>query len=306
VGEGRHSINCENATQPKCVCKGCGGAEHGWPGAVRIASDPSGRKLTELVRAADKQWEGLARIRDAGGEPTGKARRAAIKGALAAVTAWLHRDGDLRGQLEAIGEPLHRKPQDERRDGGGRRPRRRPRTPEEEREFVEAHVLPRLVKEFGTSRVAEFQARAVEAHFWCELFAQTVRALDEYRGLYEGAKRFVVDALTAGNAPHSPLWASILPYQHMVHWAVDLVFELLPRAAGLPATEDVFELIWPTRVLACLMCKDPSEHPAVREYCLNPILRWGQARVREEVRQRMGWTFPDEWPGLGSGEAGAA
>jgi len=59
----------------------------------------------------------------------------------------------------------------------------------------------------------------------------------------------------------------------MVRRAVDLLFELLPRAAGLPAAEDGFELIWPTRVLACLMCKDPSEHPAVREYCLNPILR---------------------------------
>ncbi|WP_460350171.1 hypothetical protein [Actinoallomurus acanthiterrae] len=88
--------------------------------------------------------------------------------------------------------------------------------------------------------------------------------------------------------------------------AVDLVFELLPHAAGLPAPKHVFELIWPVRVLACLMCKDPSEHSAVRQYCPNPILQWGEARVREKERKRMGWTFPDEWPDQGSNEAGAA
>jgi hypothetical protein len=84
----------------------------------------------------------------------------------------------------------------------------------------------------------------------------------------------------------------------MMREAVSLTFELLPRAAGLPTPDEIFRLIWPVCVLACLMCKDPSKHSAVREHCLNPILRWGEARVRDEVRERMGWTFPDEWPEL--------
>lgn len=295
MGEGRHTASCEKATRPKCVCRGCGGAEHGWPGAVRIASDSSGRELAELTRAAEKQWEGLATIRYRG-EPTHAACEAAVKGAVAAVTAWLHQDNGLRERVAAIGEPLRRRPREGRRDAGRPKPRRRPRTQEEEHEFVQTHIIPKLAHEFGTSRVAEFQARAVETHFWCELFAQTARVLDEFRDLYERAKQSVVDALTVEDVPHLPLWKRILPYQDIVRRAVDLVFELLPRAAGLPTPEGVFELIWPTRVLACLMCKDPSEHPTVRKYCLNPILQWGQARVREEVRNRMGWTFPDEWP----------
>ncbi|GAB3979630.1 hypothetical protein GCM10029978_075520 [Actinoallomurus acanthiterrae] len=45
----------------------------------------------------------------------------------------------------------------------------------EERVFVQTHIIPRLAEEVGTSRVVEFQARAVETHFWCELFAQTAR-----------------------------------------------------------------------------------------------------------------------------------
>ncbi|MFC9971486.1 hypothetical protein ACFVH6_11400 [Spirillospora sp. NPDC127200] len=300
MGEGRHTGHCENATRPKCVCRGCGGAEHGWPGALQIASDTSGRKLAKLTDAANKQWEELSRIRHPNGKPTDKARRAAVKGALAAVTAWLHRNGDLRARLAAVGDPLRHKPAIEPQTTG-RKPRRPSLTPEEQHEFVQTHIIPRLTEEFGQAKVEEFQARAVEAHFWCELFAQTARALDECRNLHEKAKQFIVDALSAENEPHPALWARVLPYQDVTRKAVDLVFELLPQAAGLPAPDGMFQLIWPVRLLACLICKDPSEHETVRRYCLNPILQQGEAQARAEVLKHMAEVFPNEWPAQQAG-----
>jgi hypothetical protein len=256
-----------------------------------------------MERKAEELWRKFEDRQRSGGKSTGEACRAAVKGALAAVISLLHRDDALRDRVASIGEPMRCKP---RHDGGGRRSARRQRAAEEEREFVQEHIVPRMVHEFGAARVAEFQARAVQTHFWCELLAQTAWALKKFREQYEKAEQFVVDALTVADEPHPPLWVQILPYEDMVRRAVGLVFELMPRTAGLPAPKDMFRLIWPVRVLACLMCKDPSKHPAVRTNCLNPILKWGEARVRDEVRERMGWAFPAEWPDLGKSGSGVA
>lgn len=135
------------------------------------------------------------------------------------------------------------------------------------------------------------------------MLAQTAWALKEFQNRHKKAKRFVGDVLTAGN---ESLHERFSLYEDMVRRAVDLVFDLLPRAAGLPAAEDVFELLWPVRALACLMCKEPSKHQIVRDQCLNSILRCGRAGVRDEIRHRMGWAFPEEWPDLGPGETGEA
>jgi hypothetical protein len=61
--------------------------------------------------------------------------------------------------------------------------------------------------------------------------------------------------------------------------------------------EGGLRLIWPARVLAVLMCREPRRHRAVREYCVKPIVEKGTAKIKEEVKDRLRQAFPFEWPG---------
>ncbi|MEV4252553.1 hypothetical protein AB0J52_05230 [Spirillospora sp. NPDC049652] len=289
-----HSKSCENAELPACRCTGCGGSQHGWQGAIDIASDASGERLTKLVGRADTAWAKALRPLDARTYPNGTFRpstraeqQAAIQSARADVVSWLHRSPDRRADLERSSEPFQ---------WGGHGGREKTG---DIREFIEKRVVPELENEFGPDRVKQFQQRAVETHFWCELLAQTAWALQELKGEYKEAKEAVTTALATPDGTNPPKWARILPYEDVIKASVDAVWKQLPRAAGLPAAEDIFELIWPIRVLALLMCKDPSAHPAVREQCLNPVMRWGEVRMRDEVKDRLRWAFPDEWPSHG-------
>jgi hypothetical protein len=288
-----HSKNCEQAGKPPCACR-CGGAEHGWQGALAIAAASSERELVRFEREADQAWKQPERERTGQRRPwpqTPPGQHAAIKSFIAGVIWWLRRDPKLRQVTEQLGEPF-RISRNIDRDN----PRRRP-TAEEEERFVEGHVIPRLRKEFGDKRINDFQKEAGKAHFWCELLAQTAYALDKFRGQYNRAKKAVVAALTSNGEQHPDGWASLLPYQDVIERAVELVFKHLPRVAtGGISVESAFRLIWPARVLAVLMCREPRRHRAVREYCVKPIVNYGTAQIKEDVKKRLRLAF--DWPEL--------
>jgi hypothetical protein len=284
-----HSTNCEQAEKPPCACQ-CGGAEHGWQGALAIAAARSDGKLLRFEREADEAWD-QAKDTSPGqrkpGPQTSAGQRAAIKTFIGEVIRWLRRDETLYEATEQLGEPFRIS-----RDIDPDDPRRRPSTKEEE-QFVEAHVIPELRQRFGDQRIKDFQKKAGNAHFWCELLAQTAHALDEFRDRYNRAKRAVVTALTSDDEQRPDGWASLLQEREVVERAVELVFKHLPRiATGGIAVQDAFGLIWPARVLAVLMCREPRRHPAVREYCVNPIVEYGKARIKEEVKDRLRQAFP--------------
>ena len=134
-------------------------------------------------------------------------------------------------------------------------------------------------------------------HFWCELLAQTAHALDEFKVLHDRAKQAVVAALTNDGEQRPDGWTSLLAEQAIIKRAVELVFSHLPRIAtsGI-SIKDAFGLIWPARVLAVLMCREPRRHPAVRVYCVKPIVEYGKAEIRERVKDRLRQAFPHEWP----------
>lgn len=289
-----HSTNCEQAGKPPCACR-CGGAEHGWQGALAIAAAPSDRSLISFEREADQAWKQAARPRTdqrIPGPQTVAGQRAAIKAFIADVIRWLRRDQNLGGATKQLGEPFRIS-----RDIDPDAPRRRP-TAEEEERFVEEHVIPELRKEFGDRRINDFQKNAGQAHFWCELLAQTAHALDEFRVQYNRAKKAVVAVLTSDDEQRPDGWSSLLTQQAVIERAVELVFKHLPRiATGGISVEAAFGLIWPVRVLAVLMCREPRRHPAVRKYCVKPIIRYGGAEIREQVKDRLRKAFPHEWPG---------
>jgi hypothetical protein len=288
-----HSSRCEQAEKPPCACE-CGGAEHGWQHALAIASAPTDGDLFKFARESDHAWERAKRQHPGQHKPgpqTAEGQQAAIKSFIADVIRWLRRDRKLHGFTKELGEPFRIS-----RDSDPDNPRRRP-TAEEDNRFVEEHVIPGLREEFGSRRIKEFQKEAVKAHFWCELLAQTAHALDEFRGHYDRAKRAVVAVLTSNSEKRLGGWVSFLSsYQHVIEKAVALLFNHLPRiATGGIFVEDGLRLIWPARVLAVLMCREPRRHRAVREYCVEPILKCGKAEIKEEVKERLRQAFPLDW-----------
>ncbi|WP_034486098.1 hypothetical protein [Actinomadura oligospora] len=243
------------------------------------------------MREAKQEWINALRplekrtYRDGRAKPsTRDEQRAAVQGARAAIVEWMSRSPDIREGLEQVGEPFRRN----RNEGGKRAVQETP-------EFIKTHVVPALKKKFGPDRLEQFQRRAVETHFWCELLAQTARVLCEFKEGYTEAKDAVTTALTTASET-LPDWALILPFKDMIEASVGLVWDQLPRAVTGLAPKDIFQLIWPVRILALFMCKDPSAHRAVRLYCLNPAVRWGKAAVSEEIKNRLRLAFPEEWP----------
>ncbi|TDC71692.1 hypothetical protein E1200_01235 [Actinomadura sp. GC306] len=292
-----HSTNCAKARTPPCECA-CGGAEHGWQGALAVASAPSDAELRDLTIKADEAWyEGkrgaeISSTRSRKPWPqTKEGQSAAIGSFVPEVVRWLRRIRDMYGATEQLGERFcisRRKNKNE--------PRRSP-TPEEDRQFVKDHVIPRLRNEFGGPCIDAFQVKARKTHFWCELLAQSADALREYNEQYDRAQQAVVSALTSMAEKRPNGWTALLQNADVIERAVELVFEYLPPlATGGLLTRDVSSLLWPVRVLALLMCREPRRHPAVLEYCVKPITEHGPAEVREQVKDRLREAFPLYWP----------
>lgn len=291
-----HSANCAKARTPPCACS-CGGAEHGWQGALAIAADRSDKDLRKLIDDAEDSWyAGKGKAENSSIRPrkpwpqTKNGQSAAIGSFVAEVVRWLRRDRNVYRATDKLGEPfcISRKTPDD--------PRRSP-TEEEHQQFVETHVIPRLRREFDDLHIDAFQAKALAAHFWCELLAQVADALKTYADQYDRAQQAVVNVLTSADEQHPDGWTSLLRQKDVIKRAVELVFEYLPPlATGGLVTKDVSSLLWPVRVLALLMCREPRRHPAVLEYCVKPITEHGQAEIREQVKDRLQEAFPLHWP----------
>lgn len=291
-----HNTNCAKARTPPCACS-CGGAEHGWQGALAIAADPSDEDLCKLTREAEDAWyAGKRKAENSSTNPrkpwpqTKDGQLAAILSFVADVVRWLRRDRNMYRATDELGEPfcISRKAPDD--------PRRGP-TQEEHQQFVESHIIPRLRCQFDDPRIDAFQAKARAAHFWCELLAQTAKALKKYNDQYDRAQQAVVSALISAGEERPDGWTAFLQEADVIRRAVDLVFDYLPPlATGGLVTNDVSSLLWPVRVLAVLMCREPRRHRAVLEYCVEPITEHGPAEIRKQVKERLREAFPLHWP----------
>jgi len=123
--------------------------------------------------------------------------------------------------------------------------------------------------------MGEFQAWAARTHFWCELLAQIAYAITRYRrlkGLIPSAVEETIATRKTAPPPEGPDGSGIMGIA--VHATWRYVLEAMSLASGVPPV--------------------PSHHEAVREYCWAPILRHGEASIRQEVRDRLAQVFPDD------------
>ncbi|TDD60712.1 hypothetical protein E1293_45555 [Actinomadura darangshiensis] len=162
-------------------------------------------------------------------------------------------------------------------------------------------ALRRVAEHLGSQRMEEFQHWARETHFWCELLAQMACALAEYENVRERMFRKVEDVLQWRDEqalPDGLRRAGAIA--SAVHWTWRFLLASVVAAsgvgslAGLLACGDVQRLLWPIRVIAVLMCPDASHHPAVREHCWQPIIRFARAEIRDTVRERLKQVFTED------------
>ncbi|GAA3219487.1 hypothetical protein [Actinocorallia longicatena] len=198
-------------------------------------------------------------------------RQAAIGCARASVVQWLHHDRVLLRQARTADR----------------------RAFEDEAELPDLGLVLRgLERELGPQGMREFQAWAGASHFWCELLAQFAFALGRYEQFRNIVASTVERALLTRDSPPMP---EGLDHGELMGIASHATWRYLLE--GLIAASGGFDpqaLIWPVRVITVLMCPDASRHPAVREHCLAPIVRESRTRVREEIRDRLSSSFPED------------
>lgn len=168
---------------------------------------------------------------------------------------------------------------------------------------AQGRVLREVAEHLGPQRMEEFQIWARKEHFWCELLAQIARVLARYEEFQMRMLNAVEDAVHQKfdqSLPHE--LGRVEAIRSAVHWAWRHVLASIVAASGagslmaLLAGGDVRQLLWPIRVIAVLMCPDATDHPAVREHCLEPIARHAGAEVRAVVVERLTQVFPkDPW-----------
>ncbi|GAA4081226.1 hypothetical protein [Actinomadura miaoliensis] len=274
-----HNSRCGEATRPGCRCTGCGGAQHGWQGTFIIASEPTGQRARQFADDRERDWlnkrNGLTRA------------QAAIGCAVADIVLWLRREAPLLAGTREVTGPF---------DRGGDDPER-------------GRLLSEIENRLGPDKTKRFQSWAVANHFWCELLARAAHVLDELRQMYEGGLRAVEMLLARAGQTAERMMLRVVEdhlgwppglgrddVQTVIGLATRSLFENVPLAARMAlGSDDLLELIWPIRVLAIVMCKDPSKHEAVCRYCLDPICASARAEVRTEVRDRLLGNLKREW-----------
>ena len=264
-----HTDRCARAKRPRCRCK-CGGARHGCQGGFEIADGPEDAVLAYMEQQ-DENWR----------RPPPKMTdgQAALGCSRADVVHWLHRDRILREHSRTTEEVAFE-------DVPGAQGR--------------GLVLRDLSERLGPELMGKFQTWAARTHFWCELLAQFAYAITRYqqlKGLIPSAVEKTLAARKTAPPPEGPDGSEIMGIA--VHATWRYVLEAMAVVSGIPPVpllESGETILWPIRVIAVLMCPDASRHEAVREHCWAPILRHGEASVRQEVRDRLAQVFPgDRW-----------
>ncbi|WP_433332396.1 hypothetical protein [Spirillospora sp. CA-294931] len=273
-----HNHSCAQAKRPGCECE-CGGAMHGCQGAFAIA-EASNEDVQAYLAQQEKDWTT---------RPSGVNRKQAAVGcARADVVHWLHRDRELLKRARTAEETAFE-------DNLGW--------------HWQGLVLRGLTQHLGPQRIQEFQEWARQTHFWCELLAQMAWAVTQYEKLRGQMFRMVEDVLSQRDTlalPEKLRHAEAIGVAAQLAWRYVLASIVAVSGAGTLATllagGDVELLVWPIRVIAVLMCPDASRHPAVRRHCWEPIIRHGDAEVRQVVRNRLAEVFPDDpWFPRGGG-----
>jgi hypothetical protein len=297
-----HYPNCERAQSRHCECQMCCGTQHGWKGAVGLARDPDPKnreRLRERVEEAQREAfatkKGSSRRRPK--QATYPQKIAGVDSALADIVDWLAQD--LSSSSSSVGISQSRqhplvdttKPLSEQMTVGAGAERQAQQVDastlangpvldqiEQLGDTLADEVLTEVEKAYGKPIPPEVRV-ALADHFWCDLLAQLAHAIDAIGELVDSIPDHVIDMIMISReeSKRFPLEKFVVKVVVKATWKY---LQGLPFFSWFAQVRKFLPVI---RILAILMCKAPERHPAVVEYCIDPL----EDQLTAETKRRL-------------------
>lgn len=328
-GDG-HSRRCEEAVGHKCVCTVCGGARHGWPGWLGLATASDHDPLGHRARGVQEKW-------DKSYDPSKSRQRklvreACIDFARLDIVGWLrtkrasstpesvrrvdHSSHDLPprstsdfagpDQKESGAPDAQRSdragtppPGDEPPSGSPSQDSRLEDDPAEQALELAGviaipawHSVRELVEDEGDPDTVLIK-KQLASHTWCDLFVGMALSIQQAQGVLDEIPQAVKRyVLQSSMQAGRPVLT-----ERIEGLLVDKAWDALltyatGRVAGLGLITGA-PLLRSLRILAYLSCPDPDKHRAVREDALKPLEEDVVGMLKDETKQRLGLIFED-------------
>jgi hypothetical protein len=257
-----HNWSCATATRRPCECTGCGGAQHGWYGAIETARTGTSEYRATKRAEAEKAWD-IAAVQAPDRRSKAK-KTASIDAAVADLTEWLANNESVTDRVQVVGDALARS------------------------------VHTELEESLGSAGLESFKSSSLD-HFWCDLLATFACVIGRFKWwhkqAYEFAAEKILESRTSDGRSH--LDEAVIRLAMRASWKA--VSAAIPGLLPVHLTET----LWAMRILAILLCPAPEEHKAVAKCCLDPITSFAESALRRAIasatRERLLNALPEDW-----------
>jgi len=261
-----HNSSCGNSKARQCHCGGCGGARHGWPGALALTAPSRAGDRNALRLAAEGQWAQAEQAGRRRRQPGRRRARAAVDGARADIVQWLS------GEVTDPSPPP---------------PAAVNQLVAQLGDLVSGEVYAALRESLGGRDNDRTRGDFAKKHLFCALMAATACSMQRFADdLDEAAEKIAAKmAATCIGQQKSgfPVYARKIVAQATVDGMDKIVH-------ANPAAQHFDNLLQAARILGILMCPAPEKHREVVECCLKPLT---EPLLSAEVQLRLKEALPD-------------
>ena len=328
-GDG-HSRRCEEAVGHKCVCTVCGGARHGWPGWLGLATESEDGPLQVRTERVQRRWD---RFYDPGKSRQRKpVREACIDFARLDIIGWLRSkrtssmptivphvepsstlDGAPGRWVDGSAGPAGRKSGD---PSAGRRDRAGPSADGIRRGETEGSQPPVDDPADQALKLAEVVAipawhsvrdilddegrpdavlikTQLASHTWCDLFLGMALSVEQMQGALDNTPQAATRYVlhSSMHAQRSAIDDRIIELLVDEAWKA-LLSHAVDHVAGLGLITGM-PLLRSLRILAYLSCPEPAAHREVRQHALRQLGKDAEGILRDETKRLLEALFED-------------
>ncbi|MBE9376559.1 hypothetical protein IQ251_19080 [Saccharopolyspora sp. HNM0983] len=321
-----HYASCERAESHNCACGVCGGAWHGWTGAVEIARNPDPQPRRALRQTADDRWNKAFAKCKTPGRATLPKKAASMDSVIADLVDLLsdddgrNRDGTWRPHHDdlASSSPAERGlPLPRHTRGSHTQPMPQGRKPDhnfsvdELRTIMESgstldqvdalgtkvfqQAFDDIAEQFGGTVPIEVK-KALADHFWCDFLANSAKYLSKGITIAKLLPKRVSDWISKRIIKWRQDQDRLPLEDEIIRTGTRSICKLL---LDITNKVDLRTALLVVRILAILTCKSPERHQAVSKHCVAPISK----HLTAETRRRLTQVIEQEWLPAVQGDA---
>jgi hypothetical protein len=297
---GNHNRPCEDAKGHQCKCTGCGGALHGWQGAVTLAREDTASRREQRRQEIDQNWRDSYDPRSK--RPNQKNKAASIDSARIDVVDWLARNLSItnRGRPN---ESVVNEPHVERQSEQSMVEKVIAESIGRSSGEIEVAVVD-YVEQFGnviakaTYRELDTAFAGVDLkearqnlanHFWCDLFVALAQAIQKLQEHLDKVPRYVKKLIlkSSKQAKRSRVTRFVIGFAVDKAWSA--LINLPIFHAVIPPIGKILRTL---RILALLTCPAPEYHKEVRDQCITPLAK---EMLSTETKSRLKAVLMKDW-----------